>query len=82
MEKFIITVKSESAAQALKAFLESIEDVENVHHISDDIVELIPTFTKGSYQPFEKPSDFAGIWKNRPRVDAKKLRQQAWKRKK
>jgi hypothetical protein len=82
MDKFIITVKSESAAQALKAFLASIEDVENVHHISDNVVETRVPFTKGAYQSNEKPSDFAGIWKNKPKTDVKKLRQQAWKRKK
>jgi hypothetical protein len=82
MNKFIITVKSESAAQALKAFLASIEDIENVHHISDNMVETIATFTQGDYKSSEKPSDFAGIWKNKPKTDAKKLRQRAWSRKK
>lgn len=82
MDRFIITVKSASAAQALKAFLASIEDVENVHPISDNLVESGANFTKGDYNAFEKPSDFAGIWKNKPKTDAKKLRKQAWSRKK
>ena len=40
------------------------------------------SFVKGNYTSSEKPSDFAGIWKNRKKIDAKKLRERAWKRKK
>ena len=40
------------------------------------------SFSPGNARPNEKPSDFAGIWKNRKKVDAKKLRQRAWARRK
>ena len=34
----------------------------------------------GNFSAGEKPSDFAGIWKNKKKSDAKKLRKQAWQR--
>lgn len=40
------------------------------------------SFTPGNAHSNEKPSDFAGIWKNRKKINAKKLRQRAWARRK
>jgi len=38
--------------------------------------------TKGFFVSGEKPSDFAGIWKNRKKIDSNKLRRKAWTRRK
>ncbi len=61
---------------------------ENAHQVVDnqlvkgiDNCRLVNfSFVPGNAQPDEKPSDFAGIWKNRKKVDAKKLQQRAWAR--
>jgi hypothetical protein len=39
-------------------------------------------FIAGKALPDEKPSDFAGIWKNRKKISATQLRQRAWARRK
>lgn len=82
MELLAVTVKSDEAAQSLKAFLQTIDYIETVDQVSDKPSKSSRTFAKGDYTSSEKPSDFAGIWKNRKKIDAKKLRQRAWKRKK
>ena len=82
METLLVTVKSETAAQALKEFLGTIDYVDDVKSSeSEDII--YSALVKGSFQADEKPSDFAGIWKNRKKkTDATKLRKKAWTRKK
>ena len=82
MEVLAITVKTDEAAQSLKAFLQTIDYVETVNQVSDNAIQPEPSLTKGQYKSSEKPSDFAGIWKNRKKIDPKKLRQRAWRRKK
>ncbi|MEN9612035.1 MAG: hypothetical protein RLZZ628_2849 [Bacteroidota bacterium] len=67
MKQFIITVKSESAAQALEAFLKTIGDMEQEHHVTDVDANHLPNLVRGNYKPTDTPSDFAGIWKNRNR---------------
>ena len=81
METLLVTVKSETAAQALKEFLGTIDYVDDVKASKNE--EVISALVKGSFQADEKPSDFAGIWKNRKKkTDATKLRKKAWTRKK
>lgn len=86
METLVIKIKSEQAAQRLADFLKTIDYVEAVEQSDEDAPEAAQSAEKGlirgEYAPGEKPSDFAGIWKNRKKVDAKKLRQKAWLRKK
>ncbi len=82
MELLAVSVKSDEAAQTLKAFLQTIDYIETVKQVSDESNQPLTAFTKGSYTTSEKPSDYAGIWKNRKKIDAKKLRQRAWRRKK
>ena len=82
MKVLAITVKTDEAAQSLQDFLQTIDYVETVNQVSDNATEDIPSLTKGHYAPSEKPSDYSGIWKNRKKIDSKKLRQRAWKRKK
>ena len=86
METLVVKIKSEQAAQLLADFLKTIDYVEAVEQSDTDSSD-IPHATKngmirGDYAPGEKPSDFAGIWKSRKKMDAKKLRQRAWQRKK
>jgi len=85
METLVVKIKSERAARALADFLKTIEYVEQVEQTpgaSADPVLVQGNISRGSYATDEKPSDFAGIWANRKKIDAKKLRQQAWQRKK
>lgn len=86
MGTIVVQVKSTQAAHKLADFLKTIEYVDNVEHKTDieQHTEQSPSLsiTKGNYTPSEKPSDFAGIWKNRRKVDARKLRKKAWQRKK
>ena len=44
-------------------------------------IEKPTSIEKGSYKANEKPSQFAGLWKNEKR-DLKAIRQEAWKLKK
>ncbi len=81
MELLAVTVKSDEAAQSLKAFLQTIDYIETVNQVSDESNQSLISFTKGNYTSSEKPSDFAGIWKNRKKIDAKKLRERLWNRK-
>ena len=81
METLLVTVKSETAAHALKEFLGTINYVEGIE-ASSSAVSMPSVIAKGDYKTDEKPSDFAGIWnKRRKKLDAKKLRKQAWTRK-
>lgn len=86
METLIVKIKSEKAAQRLADFLKTIDYVEAVEQSDTDTAAMpnapINGMIRGDYAPGEKPSDFAGIWKSRKKVDAKKLRKQAWQRKK
>lgn len=85
METLVVKIKSERAARALADFLKTIEYVEQVEQApgaSSDLVPVQGSISHGSYTTGEKPSDFAGIWAKRKKIDAKKLRQQAWQRKK
>ncbi len=82
METILVKVKSGQAAQLLTDFLKTIDYVEAVAHTSDDAMLPNPALVEGAFSTLEKPSDFAGIWKKRKKVDAKKLRKQAWQRKK
>ena len=82
METLLVTVKSETAAQALKEFLGTISYVDGVQ-ASASLTYPPFVLVKGEYKSDEKPSDFAGIWRKRKKkLDAKKLRKQAWTRKK
>jgi hypothetical protein len=84
METIVVKVKSDTAAQMLADFLGTIEYIENVER-KEDVEQSLDTpqsFIKGSYLSHEKPSDFAGIWKNRKKIDANQLRKKAWQRKK
>ena len=78
METLVVKVKSGKAAQALTDFLQTIDYVENVADTSGGTSTPHSALQQGTFSPGEKPSDFAGIWKNRKKVDAKKLRKQAW----
>ncbi len=90
METLVVKVQSERAAQMLADFLETIEYVDEVARKTDTESNTeqateqsaAVSFTQGNYTASEKPSDFAGIWKKRPKVDAGKLRKKAWQRKK
>jgi hypothetical protein len=86
MGTIVVQVKSTQAAHQLADFLKTIEYVDNVEHQENNSphTEKSPSIsiTKGNYTPTEKPSDFAGIWKNPRKVDARKLRKKAWQRKK
>lgn len=81
METLVIKIKSNKAAQALADFLKTIDYVETVTDVTDEKVVPHPGFQEGTFAASEKPSDFAGIWKNRKKVDAQKLRNKAWQRK-
>lgn len=60
-----------------------IQNIEGQIDTDSNKYELIDfSFIPGNAQPDEKPSDFAGIWKNRKKIDPKKLRQRAWARRK
>ena len=80
METLLVTVKSETAAQALKGFLGTIDYVDGVQ--ASESSDVSPSvFVKGTYKADEKPSDFAGIWeKRKKKTDAKQLRKKAWTR--
>ena len=84
MKTLIVKVKSEQAAQILADFLSTIDYVEAVERrdLPPVIVshELLNGMEPGEYAPGEKPSDFAGIWKGRKRVDGGNLRKRAWRR--
>ncbi len=90
METIVVKVKSGIAAQMLADFLETIEYVDDVtrktdteHHTEPSALQSTTiSLTKGNYTPTEKPSDFAGIWNKKPKIDAQKLRKKAWQRKK
>jgi nitrate reductase assembly molybdenum cofactor insertion protein NarJ len=86
MGTIVVQVKSTQAAHQLADFLKTIEYVDNVEHQANNTAhtEQSPSIsiTKGNYTATEKPSDFAGIWNNRRKVDARKLRKRAWQRKK
>ena len=85
METLVIKIKSEQAAQRLADFLKTIDYVEAVVQSDEGAPEVTQSadngLIRGEYAPGEKPSDFGGIWKGRKKVDAKKLRQKAWQRK-
>lgn len=81
METLVVKVKSGKAAQVLADFLKTIDYVETVTDASDETSRPHPGLQQGNFASNEKPSDFAGIWKNRKKVDAQKLRKQAWQRK-
>ncbi len=84
METIVLKVKTENAAKHLADFLQTIEyitGVERTDNIDQDEHQIY-SMTKGNYQPQEKPSDYAGIWKNRKQTDIQKLRKKAWQRKK
>ena len=78
METILVKVKSGRAAQLLTDFLKTIDYVETVAHTSDDTTLPNTALVEGNFSTLEKPSDFAGIWKKRKKVNAKKLRKQAW----
>lgn len=81
METLLVKVKSDIAANMLADFLISIEYVDAVERPEFDIEK--PVFlTKGIFKKNEKPSDFAGIWSKKKKVDANKLRIKAWQLKK
>lgn len=86
METLVIKIKSEQAAQQLADFLKTIDYVEAVEQSDVDVAAATQSTEKslilGEYAPGEKPSDFAGIWKSRKKLDAQKLRKKAWQRKK
>ena len=77
METLLVKVKSGQAAQLLADFLKTIDYVEAVASTSDEATTPAPALVVGTFSALEKPSDFAGIWKNRQKVDAKKLRKKA-----
>lgn len=81
METLFVKVKSGQAAQLLADFLKTIDYVEAVASTSDEALIPSASLVSGSFTTLEKPSDFAGIWKNRKKPDAKKLRKRAWQRK-
>lgn len=83
METLMIKVKSGKKAELLREFLRSIAYVEEVQSPGESAQPVIEErMTKGEFSAGEKPSDFAGIWRGRKKIDAKKLRQKAWQRKK
>ena len=90
METIVVKVKTGHAAQMLADFLETIEYVDDVARKTDieqnteQSIEqsMSDSITQGSYTASEKPSDFAGIWRKRAKIDARKLREKAWQRKK
>lgn len=82
METLVVKVKSEKAAQALAEFLKTIDYVETVSDTSIKADAPIASMQEGSFTAQEKPSDHAGIWKNKKKIDAQKLRKRAWQRKK
>ena len=83
MESLVIKIKSEQAAQRLADFLKTLDYVEAVEQRDEEVPQPAEKgLIRGEYAPGEKPSDFAGIWAGRKKVDANKLRQKAWQRKK
>ncbi len=82
METILVRIKSGQSASLLADFLKTIEYVEAVTNVSDDSPVPQAAVVSGIFKTSEKPSDFAGIWKNRKKIDAKKLRKRAWQRKK
>lgn len=83
METLVVKIKSGQAAQVLAEFLETIEYVEAVEQRpgeSSDIKTKPLPFARGLYSAGEKPSDYAGIWKGRKKIDAQQLRKRAWQR--
>ena len=82
METLFVKVKSSRAARLLADFLKTTDYVEVVASTSDEAMVPSTGLVAGTFSAIEKPSDFAGIWKSRKKVDAKKLRERAWRRKK
>jgi len=84
MKTLIVKVKPEQAAQILAEFLNTIDYVEAVERCDSPPAiaphGLLNGMEPGEYAPGEKPSDFAGIWKGRKRVDGGNLRKRAWRR--
>lgn len=82
MKTLIIKVKSPQFAKILANFLRTLDYVDAVEQcdlLPDSVPYNLPiAMERGNFAPGEKPSDFAGIWKNRKKVDAKKLRKRAW----
>lgn len=81
METIIVKVESNNAANILAKFLNSIEYIDEVSRVNDNI-KIEQSMTKGFFVSGEKPSDFAGIWKNRKKIDSNKLRRKARTRRK
>ncbi len=82
METIVVKLKRGQSAEVLTNFLKTIDYVEQVTGITDDVPQTGASVTSGTFTPLEKPSDFAGIWSKRKKLDAKKLRRKAWQRKK
>lgn len=82
MKTLVIKVKSPQSAKLLVDILRTLDYVDAVEQRdlpSDSEPHDLPNaMERGYFIPGEKPSDFAGIWKNRKKVDAKKLRKRAW----
>lgn len=81
METIIVKVESNNAAHILAEFLNSIEYIDEVSRVNDDI-KIEQSMTKGFFVIGEKPSDFGGIWKNRKKIDSNKQCRKAWARRK
>lgn len=76
---------SGTEVKVIAMWAEKAEPQSTIEHLTTslDTEEIYNfSFVPGSAQVDEKPSDFAGIWKNRKEIDAKKLRQRAWARSK
>lgn len=78
METIVVKLKTGRAAEVLTDFLKTIDYVEQVNSLTDDVPQVGASVMSGTFASSEKPSDFAGIWSKRKKVDAKKLRQKAW----
>jgi len=78
MNTIVVKLKKGRSAEVLTNFLKTIDYVEQVNGITDDVPQTGASVTPGAFTPSEKPSDFAGIWSNRKKVDVKKLRRKAW----
>ena len=61
-------------------FLKTLDYIE-IEPEKQQKIEKPTSIEKGSYKANEKPSQFAGLWKNEKR-DLKAIRQEAWKLKK
>ena len=63
----------------LVTFLKTLDYIEIEAEKSEKTIKS--SIEKGTYKTDEKPSQFAGLWKNDKR-DLKEIRQEAWKLKK